>query len=229
MIVRHPAPDELLLDYVVGATSPGKSLLVATHLAMCDESRARCALLAEVGGALLDQLDGRPLGTDASAILEAAGRTPGGPPDKAPSGQRPALSGASGEAHGVHRHLPGPLAALAGEVDARRGWCRLGFGVAGAELPVSRAGSKTQLLRAAPGTRIFKHTHLGEEAILLLKGAFWDQGERFGPGDVAVNDSNTMHEPVIDPDEECWWLAVSEGPIRFVGPLGPILNLFNRF
>lgn len=224
MNVRHPAPDELLLDYAVGATGPGKSLLVACHLAMCDEARARFALLEQIGGAVLDSIaPDRLERVTAERVLGAIdGEIPVlARPVRTAVGTKPV------EVDGIL--LPPALAAHAERIADRRSWRRLGRGVEAAELPVSTAEAKTQLLRAAPGVRIVEHTHMGEEAVLLLNGAFHDNGERYGVGDVAVNDGATTHSPVIDDEDVCLCLAVTEGPIRFVGRGAWLLNLFNRF
>jgi putative transcriptional regulator len=230
MNVRHPVPDELLLDYAVGSTGPGKSLLVATHLAMCPSSQERYAMLQEVGGELLESLDGCRLERiSVDAVLARAEAISGDEPPTPPStAKRPAPSGPlGGKLEGID--LPSPLLPLAHQVQGAGAWRRLGIGVEAAVLPATTRQTKVQLLRAKAGVRIIEHTHLGEELVLILKGAFWDAGEYYGPGDVAVMDSSTTHAPVIDDACECLCLAVTEGPIRFVGSYGWLLNMFNRF
>ena len=225
MNVRHPAPDELLLDHASGAAAPGKSLLVLTHAAMCDEARARLALLEQIGGAVLDTVAGSRLTkVTAEGVLDALDDDPALATSRDRSNPK-----ADGPAEFEGIRLPGPLAAYAETLAERRSWRKIGLGVEAAELPVSRPGAKTQILRARPGVRIFEHTHLGEEAVLLINGAFYDNGERYGAGDVAVNDGDTSHAPVIADEGVCLCLAVTEGPIRFVGRAGWLLNLFNRF
>jgi putative transcriptional regulator len=220
---RHPAPDELLLDYAVGATSPGKALLVATHLAMCDESRRRFGMLVEIGGAVLASLDGMQLErATAEEVVARASAT------SIAAGTRPRPAMRSFEATPATGGFPPPLAALLADDQALR-WRHLGLGVQAAELAVSTPEAKTQLLRARPGVRIMEHTHIGEEAVLIVKGAFIDRGQRYEAGDVAISDDGTIHAPQIDEAEECLCLAVTEGPIRFVGRHGWLLNMVNRF
>ena len=225
MNVRHPAPDELLLDHACGAAAPGKSLLVLTHVAMCEEARVRLALLEEIGGAILETVGGRGLSrVTVDGVLAALNDRPRAQDRR----DRQAMAGREPvKVDGIA--LPGPLAAYAGTIADRRSWRRLGVGVEAAELPVSTPEAKTQLLRARPGVKILEHTHLGEEAVLLVNGAFYDQGERYGAGDVAVSDCATTHAPVIADEDVCLCLAVTEGPVRFVGRAGWLLNLFNRF
>lgn len=230
MMVNHPAPDELLLDYAVGSTGPGKSLLVETHIAMCDESRVKVEMMDAIGGAVLESMVDATMRTvTADSVLALA-------EDRTDVLERPLGSRRlpttrsvtlAGRLPGVN--VPGPLGAYADCIESPASWRNLGLGIAAAELPVSTPERKTQLLLAKPGVRVLEHTHLGEEAVLVLTGAFWDDGERYGPGDVAVNDGSTTHRPLIDDGEPCLCLAVTEAPIRFVGPHGWLLNLFNRF
>jgi putative transcriptional regulator len=230
MTIHHPAPDELLLDFAVGSTGPGKSLLVATHLSMCEDSRERYAVLQAIGGVLLEQLEDSGLEhISAERVLEQADVPEGdrqqpSPPLRPVAGPRSVSCGKLGAID-----LPQPLSAFAEEIGDPRSWRRLGLGVEAAVLPVSTPLGKTQLLRARPGVRILRHTHLGEELVLIIKGAFWDGDERFGPGDVAICDRSVRHAPRIDKDEGCLCLAVTEGPIKFLGSLGWLLNRFNRF
>ena len=52
--VRHHIPDPLLVAYVSGSLPQAYSLVVATHLSMCDECRARATAHEAVGGSILE-------------------------------------------------------------------------------------------------------------------------------------------------------------------------------
>ena len=52
---RHPAPDELLLDYAAGALPDGPALAVALHTALDPDSRRTVDRLNAVGGALIER------------------------------------------------------------------------------------------------------------------------------------------------------------------------------
>lgn len=224
--IRHPVPDEILLDYVVGSATAGKSLLVQTHLAMCPPSQARFAMLEEIGGALLETLQDASLEKASVEAVFALDRDVGA--EARDDRVEPVRNGVE---HAVlcGMALPAPLSASAEEAADRRAWRTLGRGVRAALLSCSGPRGRTQFLHARPGAKILPHTHEGEELVLVLKGAFWDGDERYGPGDVAVADSGTVHAPVIDRGEDCLCLAVTEGPIRFVGRTGWLANRFNRF
>lgn len=221
-----------MLDYTVGSTPPAMSLLVATHLAMCPSSRRLYDMLRGVGGVLLDTLGGEPLrAISAESVLARAEQSGPAKTGAVKTIGRPmAGARASGQiAKFGGTTPPEPLLALAGEFASDSAWRPLGVGVAAVPLSVSAEGSRAHLLWAKPGLRIAKHTHQGQEAVLVIKGAFWDQGERYGPGDVAVHDDATVHSPVVERGEDCVCLAVTQAPVRFVGPLGWLLNRFCRF
>jgi putative transcriptional regulator len=230
MSASPPVPSELLLDYATGACSDALELLIATHLAMSEESRTLCRMLEDVGGALLETLEDQPLERlTALSVLEAidpdsgalalagAGRGQGVAPER----PRPAKFGGDTP--------PAPLLAYAGEFAEERAWQRLGWSAAVVRLSASSAKERVHLLWARPGTEIATHRHVGREVVLVLKGAFWDEGLRYGPGDIAVGEDGTVHAPRIDGEADCVCLAITEAPVHFVGPFGWALNRLCRF
>ena len=52
--INHHLTDSLLMAYAAGNMSEGFSLVVATHISLCDECRARLHSFEAVGGSLLD-------------------------------------------------------------------------------------------------------------------------------------------------------------------------------
>jgi putative transcriptional regulator len=59
---RHPAPDELLLDYATGVLPEGPALAVSLHVALDAAARRTVGRLAALGGALLEGEAGPDLG-----------------------------------------------------------------------------------------------------------------------------------------------------------------------
>ncbi len=51
---RHPAPEELLLDYAAGALAAGPALAVALHVALDPAARRTVERLGALGGALME-------------------------------------------------------------------------------------------------------------------------------------------------------------------------------
>ncbi len=74
--------------------------------------------------------------------------------------------------------------------------------------------------------RILQHTHVGDEATLVLTGSMRDGDRLLSRGDVAFADQNDDHHPEIVGDETCVCLVVLSGPMRFTGPVGRALNIF---
>lgn len=233
MSTAAPLPEALLLDYAAGTASPAIELLMATHLSMSNESRAQFAMMETIGGALLEDLEDEPLERiSAAEALDAAGVGE----DRqaydsrretiAPQQPRPRV-GAPPTFN--EEELPPPLKTAENLDDGERRWRTLGLGVAATQLSVATNGERAHLLWARGGTGIATHRHVGREVVLVLKGAFWDDGVYFGPGDVAVCEDGTIHTPRIDDGEDCLCLAITEAPVHFTGLPGLILNRFCRF
>lgn len=224
-------PEELLLDYAAGASSPCMSLLVATHLCLSPSGRALHGMLEEVGGALLDSLQGeRVERVDAASVLQRAdlaGRLP-----LAASPGRPAAAASVARQQAESKlgcRLPEPLWPYADELVERRRWQRLGPWAKTIRLSVSSEREAAHLLWARAGMRIAEHEHRGREVALVLKGAFWDGRQRVGRGDIMVHGDDDRHAPTIDPAEDCLCLAVTApDAIHFTGPLGWLFDRLFR-
>jgi putative transcriptional regulator len=225
----RPCPEEFLLDYAAGASSPCMSLLVATHLALSPAGRELHALLEAVGGAMLESLRGeRVEEVSAASVLRAADRSAEAAPQSAMADDRARLAPA-GVAAQVGFRLPAPLQGYAGELAAPGSWQRLGPRAKAVRLSVSSPQEVAHLLWARAGTRIAEHEHRGREIALVLKGAFWDGGDCFGRGEIAVHGGGDRHAPLIDPAEDCVCLAVTDpGAIHFTGPFGWLLDRWFR-
>jgi putative transcriptional regulator len=208
--VHHPS-DERLLDYASGASPEPVALLVATHLALCPGCRRATAELEAVGGALLEELPPEPVSDDSLARLLARLDRP------APAA--PAVS--SGDPI-----LPQPLRDYVGSLD-RVAWRRFGP-IAEARLLTGFDKLTTRLVRIRPGAAMPRHTHAGNELSLVLQGGFSDVTGHYLRGDVLEADSAVEHRPVVDRDEDCLCLAVTDAPVRLTGWFGRLLNPFIR-
>ena len=58
---RHPAPDELLLDYAAGALAAGPALAVSLHVALDPAARRIVGRLEALGGLLMEGEGGAPI------------------------------------------------------------------------------------------------------------------------------------------------------------------------
>lgn len=211
MTIRHHLSDPLLMAYSAGQLPEAFSLVVATHLSMCDDCRARLGAFDTVGGALLDQCDSIAMGQDSlSATLARLGN----PAERAAPAPRNPL-------------FPAPLADYVGGDLAAVKWRPLGMGVKQAILPTGKRAN-ARLLYIPAGREMPDHGHRGMELTLVLQGAFRDEGERFGVGDIEIADEDLNHRPVAEAGAACICLAATDAPLRFSAMLPRLAQRFLR-
>ncbi|MCC5987665.1 MAG: cupin domain-containing protein [Pararhodobacter sp.] len=219
-MIRHHLSDALLMAYSAGQLPEAFSLVVATHVSLCDECRARMESFDAVGGALLEQ-DAGQAAPDAIAVDDASLaatmariRAAGPVRRQAPPRRRQGL-------------FPTPLVEyVGGDVDAVR-WRAVGGGVRQAILPTARDAS-ARLLFIPAGAAVPDHGHRGTELTLVLQGAFRDEFDRFGPGDVEIATEADEHMPVAEEGPDCICLAATDAPLRFSSFLPRLLQPFLR-
>lgn len=214
----HHPEDSALLDYAAGASSEAASVMIASHLALCPACRADVARLEALGGALLGDIAPTPLESanlgDLLAHLDALDTTP-----------EPRLAAAAAPESALL--LPQPLRGYVGEID-RLPWRKLGS-LEEAELSHASKGEHLRLLRVKGGGALPRHTHHGNEMIMVLTGAFTDVTGHYRRGDFATHDATVDHRPVADADAECVCVLFTDAPLRFTGLLGWLLNRFVKF
>ena len=198
-MIQHHLTDALMMAYSAGSLPEAFSLTVATHISMCDECRARLGAFDTVGGALLEGTDEVAMTRDSFAATMA--RIRAARPEVKPAPRRAGL-------------LPVPLQDyIGGDLDAVR-WRPVGMGVRQAILPTSKAAT-ARLLHIPAGAAVPDHGHRGTELTLVLQGAFVDQVDRFGPGDIEIVNEDLNHTPVADIGADCICLAATDAPLRF--------------
>ena len=202
MTIKHHLSDDLLMAYAAGNLSEAFSLAVATHISLCDECRAALAAYEAMGGAILDgETDLAPMSDD--ALARAMARLDMPVPTKA-APKKPS-----------HPVLPAPLQDYVGADLARIKWRSLGMGVRQAVLPTKDKSSSARLLYIPAGQAVPDHGHRGMELTLVLQGAFRDDAQSFGRGDIEIATQADEHTPVAIGDEDCICLAVTDAPLRF--------------
>lgn len=221
-MIKHHLTDALLMAYSAGSPPEAFSLILAAHVSMCDECRARLAAFDTVGGALIDTGEAAEMeqGSLAATLTRIKAR---GSDDTGPDAPRRSVSQQSARPF----VLPAPVRDyVGGDVDAVR-WRPVGGGVRQAILPTSRAAS-ARLLYIPGGVAVPDHGHRGTELTLVLQGAFSDESDRFARGDVEVADENVQHTPVAEKGEDCICLAATDAPLRFRGLIPRIAQPFLR-
>lgn len=206
--IRHHLNDDLLLRYAAGHLAEAFGLVVATHVTLCDDCRARLEAFEALGGAVMEAEPEEEISTGALARVMARLEVPVVAAPPAP--RRRTV-------------LPAPVAAyVGGDLDAVQ-WKSIGMGVRQAILPTAR-GATVRLLHIPAGQAVPDHGHRGTELTLVLRGAFRDATDRFGPGDLEIADENLEHTPVAEAGEDCICLAATDAPLRFVGLMPRLLQ-----
>lgn len=212
--IKHHLSDALLMAYSAGTLPEAFSLTVAAHISMCDECRARLGAFDTVGGALMESCDTVEL--SAGSLEATMQRIKSG--DTGTDAPRPARRS------GV---LPGPVQEyVGGDLDAVK-WKNVGMGVKQAILPTARDAT-ARLLYIPAGAAVPDHGHAGTELTLVLKGAFRDEMDHFGPGDIEIANEELDHTPVADIGEDCICLAATDAPLKFRGLIPRIAQPFLR-
>ena len=202
--IEHHLTDELLMAYASGSLPEAFNVVVATHISLCDECRARLGAFEAIGGALIDEAASVTLSEDAlAATLALIDATP-----EAPAEIR----------HKLGSVFPAPLQDYAGaDLDDVK-WRAIGGGVKQAVLQTSDDAT-VRLLSIPGGAAMPDHGHNGMELTLVLKGAFRDEDGRFARGDIEIADEDLHHTPVAEHGEDCICLAATDAPLRFRGLL----------
>jgi putative transcriptional regulator len=198
MTIRHHISDPLLMAYSAGHLPEAFGLVLATHLSLCDECRARLGAFDAIGGAVVSGADSVEMGDDCLAATLA--RIQSAPALPAPPRRQ-----------GI---FPGPLVDYVGGDLASVKWRSLGMGVKQAILPTASDAS-ARLLFIPAGQNVPDHGHRGTELTLVLQGAFRDETDRFGTGDLEIADEDLNHQPVAEAGMDCICLAATDAPLRF--------------
>ncbi len=192
----HHAPDALLAACAAGALAYPFAVLVAAHVSLCDECRARLDAHHILGGLVLDDLAPAALSPGArDRALVALDAEPPAPAVAAPQGPYPV-----------------PIADLVGANGPR--WRALGFGAKQAILWSGAAGS-LRLLSIPAAQSVPEHGHRGLELTLVLSGAFADESGLFRAGDLETADEEVGHTPRATDDGPCVCVAATDAPLRF--------------
>lgn len=213
--IKHHLTDALLMAYSAGNLPEAFSLIVASHVSMCDECRARLGAFDTIGGTLIESCDSVAMSADSfeatlARIENGAGRQ-----------DRPCARDSRDFV------LPAPVRDyVGGDLDAVK-WRPVGMGVKQAILPTATDGS-ARLLYIPAGAAVPDHGHRGTELTLVLQGAFSDQVDHFAAGDVEIADEDLDHTPVAEPGQDCICLAATDAPLRFRSLLPRIAQPFLR-
>ncbi|MCC2113751.1 MAG: ChrR family anti-sigma-E factor, partial [Hyphomicrobiales bacterium] len=187
MTIAHHLDEATLMRYASGDLDEAFLVVVATHLAMCDQCRKAVHDAEEIGGEALLTCEPVEMGSAAlNALLnriDTAGDMPAAAKPDAP------LAG----------DLPAPLRRKIGSRLDDIAWRRIAPGVKKHVIATDPATSSAlYMLWVAPGIAVPEHGHGGTEMTLILLGAYRDELGRFGPGDIADLDEHVEHQPRVE-------------------------------
>lgn len=200
------------MGYAAGTLPEAFNLVVATHISMCDDCRAALAEYDAVGGAVM--MESAPVDVAEDALAATLAMI-----DSGKFAQKAAAKPAQDSL------FPAPLQDyVSGDIDSLK-WRKVGGGVSQLVLKTSKEAS-VRLLRIPAGTAVPDHGHRGTELTLVLQGAFTDETDRFGAGDVEVANEDLNHTPVAEDGMDCICLAATDAPLRFNGLVPRIAQRF---
>jgi len=218
--MTHPR-EELLLAHASGNLKGPFSVLIGSHVALCDSCRAAQRRLEAIGGALLDEL-----GTEGSSDRSLAATFARLDEPVA----RPTTGRAADQDPETVRRLPRPLRHFIDKPIAALPWKQVmrGLSVVEFETPESK-GMRVQLLLSRPGQALPRHRHFGTEMTLVLTGGLKADDAHYGRGDMMVVEPGMEHQPVAEEGEDCLSFAVADGPLRFTALVPRLWQIATRY
>lgn len=210
--IKHHLTDDLLMGYSAGALPEAFNVVVATHISLCDECRARLGSFDAIGGTVVENVDAVAMAKGSLAAVMAAIEATPDAPIIAPTPRTSSI-------------FPTPLRDyVSGNLDDVK-WRKIGGGVSQAILPTSKDAT-VRLLKIPAGTAVPDHGHRGTELTLVLQGAFRDEHDRFGTGDIEIANEDLHHTPVAEGGLDCICLSATDAPLKFNGLLPRIAQRF---
>jgi len=217
-INHHPSP-ELLLSYSAGSVSSSQAICIATHLDYCTSCRVAHQRNNAIGGVMLNE--GKASGVSAESknkVLAAIAA-------RQASNDGPATDADSvATAPHTPAEVPRPLRKIIPEGFAALRWRMATLSVRTCNLNKESDGAAVSLLKIKAGGKVNRHTHMGDEYTVVLKGSFSDEDGLYRPGDFLVRSPEEQHTPVATTDSDCICLTAQEAPLQFTGGIWRLIN-----
>lgn len=212
----HPSP-ELLVRYSAGTLTPAMSFVIAMHIKHCDACREQQGTLEAFGGVSIETSPHTEM-TDTAfeALMGIIDDTE----------ETEVMNTTAADAAIATDYIP-VLERLANNDYNGIDWQHVAKKISHAELAIDDQNNKIELLKFAAGAKIPAHTHKGNEFTVVIEGSYTDEMGEFVAGDFVHLTGDHHHKPVAG-KEGCVCVAVTDAPMEFTGPIGPILNYFTR-
>ena len=213
MITYHPDTNTLT-EFAANSLSPAQSVVVATHLEVCEICQQRLAELECMGGALLEDLP--PVDVDTAVFDKVLAKL-----DEVEEAPAANDANASDLAWTVKQVRQGNIEGL--------NWRKVTKTLRSADLGRIDGAAEFSLYHIAEGGSIPQHNHSGTEVTLVLQGGFSDESGTYHAGDFVTREAGEEHSPTAIAGGDCICLAVLESPLRFTRwhhrLLSPLLQL----
>lgn len=221
-MIKHPAPmnhyEALLLGYAAGLLDEAQTLIMAAHLSLSHKAQQFLKYYEAIGGHLIAH-ECEPIAMSGSALNRVLTKL-----------DTPAACDEEGCCEcdfPAEITLPPLLARTVAAQEQKAVWHRMMPGMETLPLELACRRSKAHFLKADPGVKSPPHRHSGMEIMLVLNGAFSDQGDHYHRGDLCVKNARSAHAPEACKNEGCICLVVSSAPVQLTG-IAALLNPFIR-
>lgn len=214
-VQHHPSAD-MLLSYSAGSAAPSHALCVATHLEWCSSCRAAHQRNNAIGGRLVERLNETNVDDSVkNAVFAKLGESRSQPQLPENEKTKPFESA---------DYVPRALRSLVPEGFGKLKWQILSTTARSATLFKDDNGANVSLLKLLPGGQVARHTHMGDEYTIVLRGSFSDESGVYSEGDFLLKGKEDSHTPVATRDGECICLTVQEAPLQFTNGLFRLFN-----
>ena len=216
-MINHHLHPEILMSYAAGNASESFSLIVASHITICDKCRKDVSLFEDIGGKVLEESLSVATNSDTLDIILS----------KLDDYSNDNEASSSAEKNSIFKNIPVVLHKMLPEGNTLTEKWKKGIGgikYFDINIDGSNKDSHARMLYIPPGKKLPNHGHESQEITLVLEGGFTDENGHYNSGDVAIEDEHNTHTPIADAIKGCVCLTVYEGNLKFKGFFGPFLN-----
>jgi putative transcriptional regulator len=216
--INHHPSSELLLSYSAGSVSSSQAICIATHLDYCTACRVTHQRNNAIGGVMLNEgkAGGGVSAESKNKVLAAIAAR------KASNGSP--LAEVVAAAPLTPAEVPRPLRKNIPKGFSALRWRLATLSVRTCNLNKESDGASISLLKIKAGGKVNRHTHMGDEYTVVLKGSFSDEDGLYRPGDFLVRSPEEQHTPVATTDSDCICLTAQEAPLQFTGSIWRLIN-----
>ncbi|MCR9138119.1 MAG: ChrR family anti-sigma-E factor [Alphaproteobacteria bacterium] len=219
MSIHHHLDAATLMRYASGDLDTAFTVVVASHLAMCDACRESVRVAEAMGGQCLDDAPAPMLSDGAFARLSHA-------IDAGVTRDTPVVPRAREIGSQHASDVPLPLRPFVGDTFDDVSWRMIVPGVHRHRIELADTQSSLYMLKIGEGRKMPEHGHGGPEMTLVMRGSYSDTLGHYGAGDVADLDEHVEHQPIVNSSEPCICLVATEEPTQFKGIVSRLMQPF---